>query len=507
MNIVTKNLIESKPAIDSIESFSKTYLTASVLSSCGIKKQADIEELEKPIEYCPLEGLDLGSSAGSAEGGQGTGDAAEPKKCKCIAAKKLLLDYMLAFLLNFSIFHLMKEGMFFEEYKKDTLYRFLELQHANWEKLQLYVAASVIHDVEADSTSNHTNVLIFDDSMYERAGNGRRTQLCGRVFDHNDHKLRIGYRMMTGAWSNGELTIPFAQTLLTSTAAKNQVGIFDLRDGRTIEGKRDRRALTKGTATVVRMVEEAQSVKIPFDYVLFDTWFSKPAQLVELKNIGADVIAMVAKTSTKFDVFDPKTQMVQPLDVKEIFARYKKRPGKSRYLLSVTGTVTRDGVTIDVKLVFARNRNNRKDWVCFVCTNKDLDEATILATYAIRWNIEVYFKTVKSYMRLRTECHSNKYDVLTAHMVIVALRYMAMALDAYHRSDNRTIGQVFEQAKREVINVMINSALVVVIDCLLDVIFEMYHPSLEDQIKMYNCFYEKLPSYWKDRFNDPDRAA
>ena len=45
---------------------------------------------------------------------------------------------------------------------------------------------------------------------------------------------------------------------------------------------------------------------IPFDYVLFDTWFSKPSQLIQLKGMGAEVIAMVAKTDTKYGVLDSK---------------------------------------------------------------------------------------------------------------------------------------------------------------------------------------------------------
>ena len=502
MSIITENLIDSKPAMDSIQSFCNQYVTASVLSRCDIKKQADIEERNKPIEYIVPDGFDVGQARSIDP------DNESPKKvCRCVAAKKLLMEYLFVFLMNFSIFRLFKEGLYFEDYKKDTLYRFLELEKANWEKLELLVAASVIADVEKDTSDDHVNVLIFDDSLYRRAGNGRKTQLCGRVYDHNDHKMRVGYRMMTGVWSNGELTIPFAQTLLTSTETKNQLGIFELRDGRTIGGKRDRRALAKGTDTVNRMVTEAQSVGIPFQYVLFDTWFCKPAQLVELHNLGADVIAMVPKTSTKFDVLDPKTGVVGPLDVKEIYSRYKKRPGKSRYLLSVTGTVTRNGVTIDVKMVYVRNRNNRKDWVCFVCTNKDLDEAKILAIYQTRWNIEVFFKMVKSHMRLTSECHSVKYDALTAHMVIVSIRYMALALDTYRRSDTRTITDLFEQAKREIINHMMNSAISVLIDCLFEVIVDMFHLNEKQIEEIYERFYDKLPEYWKGRFNAPGRAA
>jgi hypothetical protein len=49
-NIITENFFQSKPAIDSIESFCDKYVTSVVLMSCGIKKQADIGEA-KAVEY------------------------------------------------------------------------------------------------------------------------------------------------------------------------------------------------------------------------------------------------------------------------------------------------------------------------------------------------------------------------------------------------------------------------------------------------------------------------
>lgn len=503
-NIITDNLIQSKPAMDSIERFCDQYVTSSVLSSCGIKKQADIEE-SKSLEYIVPDELSSAMPEKAEDDNQAPTLA--KKICKCIAARKIFIDYMLCFLLNFTIHSLFKIGLYFEDYKRDTLYRFLTIAKARWEALQLKVAGSVIRDIEADSTPNHKNVLIFDDSLYGRAGNGRGTQYCGKVFDHNDRKMRIGYRMMTSVWSNGETTIPVAQTLLTSSDPNLQVGNFEMPDGRTVEGKRARRALAKGTTTVNRMVQEAQSEGIPFDYVLFDTWFSKPAQLVDLKNLGTEVIAMVAKTSTKYKVKDPKTGETKKLNLKEIFTINRKRPGKSRYLLSVNAKISKDNTEIDVKLVFVRNRNNRKDWICFVCTDTDLDENTILLTYAIRWNIEVYFKTVKSYMRLTSECHSTSYDALTAHMVIVAIRYMAFALDVYNSTDTRTIVDLFDQAKREVITDLVNTALVTVIDCIVETIFDVFHPTKEQMAEFYLRFYEKLPNYWKERFKSPAEDA
>lgn len=104
------------------------------------------------------------------------------------------------------------------------------------------------------------------------------------------------------------------------------------------------------------------------------------------------------------------------------------------------------------KLVFARNHSNKKDWVCFVCTDPDLDEESILEIYCLRWKIEVYFKTCKSLLKLRTECHSTSYDAITSHMVIVSIRYMILAITKFDNTDDRSLKDIMEGIKREVVS-------------------------------------------------------
>ena len=43
------------------------------------------------------------------------------------------------------------------------------------------------------------------------------------------------------------------------------------------------------------LLKEAVKAGHKADYVLFDSWFSSPAQLLDVKNLGFDCIAMVKK--------------------------------------------------------------------------------------------------------------------------------------------------------------------------------------------------------------------
>ncbi len=122
--------------------------------------------------------------------------------------------------------------------------------------------------------------------------------------------------------------------------------------------------------------------------------------------------------------------------------------------------------SIPAKLVYARNHSNRKDWVCFVCTDTSLDAETILHEYTIRWKTELYFKISKSYLKLHTECHSTSYDALTSHMVIVAIRYMILVVERFQNTGDRSIEELFYAVQREIINEMMDCALILVLDTL-----------------------------------------
>lgn len=153
--------------------------------------------------------------------------------------------------------------------------------------------------------------------------------------------------------------------------------------------------------------------------------------------------------------------------------------------------------------MYARNHSNRKDWVCFVCTDMSLSEKEILEAYMLRWNIETYFKLTKSYLKLRTECHSTSYDAITSHMVVVAIRYMILSVERFKNSDNRSLEDLFYGVQREIVNELIDCAIALMIDTLLDSIREYYHASETQVAELVCLFISKLPENWKIRFQMP----
>ena len=89
-------------------------------------------------------------------------------------------------------------------------------------------------------------------------------------------------------------------------------------------------AVKKGTEVISDLISEAQLAGIHADYVLFDSWFSSPKVIRSMREKNLDVVAMVKKSSKIHYQFQDEL-----LSCKDIYARCKKRRGRSRYLLSV----------------------------------------------------------------------------------------------------------------------------------------------------------------------------
>ena len=64
-------------------------------------------------------------------------------------------------------------------------------------------------------------------------------------------------------------------------------------DRRTIAGKRRLMARQKATSVMVDLLKTALAAGHKAKYVLFDSWFSNPKQLLDIKKLGLNTIAMV----------------------------------------------------------------------------------------------------------------------------------------------------------------------------------------------------------------------
>ena len=237
---------------------------------------------------------------------------------------------------------------------------------------------------------------------------------------------------------------------------------------------------------------EAKKAAIPAKHVLFDSWFSSPSTLHAVKSIGYDVIGMVKKTPKMFFRYNG-----EDMSLISIYSKNKKKRGKSKYLLSVIVDVVKDDEIIPAKVVYVRNRNKRKEYLCLISTDISLDEAEIIRIYGKRWDIEVFFKVCKSYLSLSKECNSLSYDAMTAHTAVVFTRYMMLSLENRESSDNRSLGELFLHFSDEMSDITWIQAFQMMLQMFRTILADYCELSDEKIDELVDAFMNAIPALLK----------
>ena len=388
---------------------------------------------------------------------------------------------------------------FKEDYSKNTVYRFLNNSRINWERFTTMLSERIVNGFMRPLTDKkREDIFVIDDSAYHKRGY-KKTELVAKVFDHVSMKYIKGFRMLSLGWSDGNSFVPITHRLLSSSKDKNVLGLKNDFDKRSIAFKRRRQAREKETDVMLDMLKQAQKAGHHAKYVLFDSWFSNPKEIIRIsEDCHLNTIAMVKKSSKIRYEFEE-----EELNIKQIFARSKKRRGCSRYLLSVkvkTSYTDEKKVvhTIPAKIVCVRNRSNRKDWLAIICTDMALDEKEIIRIYGKRWDIEVFFKTCKQMLKLESECHSLSYDALTAHVAIVFTRYMLLSVEKRLNEDDRTVGELFFLMADELQDITFNQSMAIIVQAFLESVQELLQLSDEQIKSLLDIFVTRLPAYLRD---------
>ena len=415
-------------------------------------------------------------------------------KMKGIPVIEIFQYLFLLIFSNRSMYMSLLTGKNTPNFAKDTVYRFMKMVQINWMRFTTILASRIINTAILPLNSEErVNVLIIDDSMFERK-RSKKVELLAKVYDHAKHKYNFGFRMLTLGWSDGSTFFPVNSVLLSTENKKNRINEAATVDKRTAGYKRRTLSMEKGTHAMLTLLETAKKAAIPAKYVLFDSWFSSPSTLHSVKQMDFDVIGMVKKSSKMYFRYEGKD-----MSLVSVYNKNKKRRGKSKYLLSVIVDVVKDGKTIPAKVVYVRNRNKRKEYLCIISTDINLDENEIVRIYGKRWDIEVFFKVCKSYLNLSKECNSLSYDAMTAHTAVVFTRYMMLSLESRESNDNRSLGELFLYFTDEMSDIAWIQAFQMLLQMFRTILEENTELSDETIAELVDTFMNALPALLKTK--------
>lgn len=92
---------------------------------------------------------------------------------------------------NRSMYMNMLTGRNTPSFAKDTVYRFMKMIQINWIRFTTLLSARIIKETIVPLNSeNRVNVLIIDDSLFER-NRSKKGELLAKIYDHAKPKVSI----------------------------------------------------------------------------------------------------------------------------------------------------------------------------------------------------------------------------------------------------------------------------------------------------------------------------
>jgi len=409
-----------------------------------------------------------------------------------------LIVFQLIFQLIFTgknLYQLLESNSSNLPFEKDVVYDFLNSVSYNWRKFLLLLSSKMVKkELHPLTSDDRINVLIFDDSVYSRS-RSKAVELLARVRDHATRKYVKGFRMLTMGWSDGNSFIPVAFSLLSSRKEKNRLNdINENIDKRTNGYQRRKEALKKSTETMFNLLDDASKFKFPVDYVLFDSWFAFPKTIKKIMDYNLNVVCRLKALPTIRYTYKGRS-----LDLKELYQSIKNKRDQSRIVASVTvgiGT-DKDGKEIKAKIIFVQDNNDKNKWIALLSTDLDLEDKEIIRIYGKRWDIEVFFKMNKSYLRLAKEFQGRSYDMMFAHTTIVFTRYIMLTLQVRGSKDSKKFGGMFFEYCDELKDIQFMESLLLIIDLFKQTLNDCLIITEEKINELLDYFFELLPSYIK----------
>jgi hypothetical protein len=191
----------------------------------------------------------------------------------------------------------------------------------------------------------------------------------------------------------------------------------------------------------------------------------------------------------------------QKLTLNKLYAAVRKKRGRAKILASIVVGLGQmpNGEQVYARIVFVRDRRTRKKWLALLTTDTDLPEEEVVRIYGKRWNIEVFFKMSKSYLRLAKEFQGRSYDSMVAHTAIVFIRYIMLSLESRSGQDPRTIGNLFYVCCDELQDVSLVEALQRIFSLMEQFLEERLQLAEAEIRKLIDYLISNLPSFFKER--------
>ena len=331
-----------------------------------------------------------------------------------------------------------------ESFKKDVYYRALQNKKFQWRKLLMLISVKLISKVSALHKGKRVKVLILDDTIEDKRGS-KIEGVCDKLWSNKVGKLLRGINMVSLTFNDGYSNFMLDFALKFNKNLKINLDCFKHQFYHTSQlAKRKKEGLESKLQIAVAMVQRALKSGIKADYLLVDSWYSKPVFVKEIRLLGLDMISRIAN-STKIWHFEGKHKTLHRIYDILIKSKSRKQGQYNSIRYTYCSTVVKHKKAGRVKIVFIKTKNNL---IPILSTNIKLTDERIIEIYKKRWNIEQGYKELREHFGFGKE-ENRIYEALIARISLSFITYNIVSYINRINHEPQTLGGLFKDLECE----------------------------------------------------------
>ena len=361
----------------------------------------------------------------------------------------IFLHFIYMIIMNKKIAIFMKQSK--DSLKKDAYYRMLKNEKYNWQKLLLLSSAKLIKLVTPLQKSTEEKLFIIDDTNEDKKGK-LIEGVCDKLWSNKDKKTIRGINLVSLNYSDGHSNFMLDFALKFNKNLRIKVQDFKNQFYHTSSSqKRKKEGLESKLVLALNMLRRAIKAGIQADYLLVDSWYSKPTFIKDVKRLKLHVITRIANNN-KIWHFKNNYKTLNRTYAIIIKTTRRKRATYNKIKYTYCSTIINHHIAGRVKIVFIKTHNKL---IPILSTNIRLTDEKIINIYKKRWNIEQGYKELREHFGFGKE-ENRIYEALIARISLSFISYNLVSYINRINHEPQTLGGLFKDLECELTNLAIS---------------------------------------------------
>ena len=365
------------------------------------------------------------------------------KKREGVNLYLIVLHFVYMIVMNKKISTFMNQSN--DSLKKDTYYRLLQNSSYNWRKLLSLTNLKILKKLHKVQDSSSVKVFIIDDTVEGKTGKyveGSRDALWSNKEKRNIRGINVVSLNYSDGYSN--FMLDFAISMGNFAKVKFEEFTQEV-DTRSIAYKRRLEIMSGKSQIAIDMVTRALKSGMYADYLLVDSWYSKPIFLKEMNDLGLKVISRIANNNKIWN-FTAKEKTLNA-----IYEKYKnlKKEKAGTYGKKIKfkyfSVIVEHKNAGKIKIVFIKTKEKL---IPIASTDLEINDEEIIEIYKRRWDIEQGYKELREHFGFGKE-ENRIYEALIARISLSFFSYNIVSYINRMSHEPKTIGGLFKDLECE----------------------------------------------------------